>query len=292
MKVLILEGSAFPIEQQQRRSSLAEQFPQLSAPEIDDLAVIPADRLKVYSDLVLARERSTLRWAFPMSLAVIAALTPESPTSGEADWELVRGLNRFCPWRSASTREFARIFQAYVNEQRRDLIERWGGLCDLVDYERTELEVFYALDVPHGTWNKDVESSYRGLSVEGLMSERVFMPPYSALRNYQYDVLAVADFWRDRESLPSPLPDSSACLAACGRTPESLMPAWVRLSRAGHQALSHVRNEQPTPINEIASSYIEAASTSSDPGEDRIFADFYGELVRWLSCGVLLRTTS
>ena len=134
MRVLILDGSALPIEPRQRRARLAEQFPRLSASEVDDLAEVPPDRLAVYTDLVFAGERAALRWAFPISFAVIAALTPTSPTCGGDDWELMRDLHRFRPWRSASSRELAQLFQAYLIEKRAGLIERWSGLAELVDY--------------------------------------------------------------------------------------------------------------------------------------------------------------
>ncbi len=291
MRVLILDGPSLPSASQTRRAQLAERFPRLNPTEINDLAALPPERLAVYSDLVFAGERATLRWVYPMTFAVIHLDERPEPEGGVTDLELVRDLHRHRPWHSASTRELAQLFQSYLIEQRPDLAQGWGGLADLVDYERTDLEVFYALDTPHAPWNREEESRLRALSVEVLMNQRVFIPPYAAVRRFRCDVLAIADHWRDHQTLPSALPPAAMCLAVCGRSPESLMPAWVRLTTAGHAALSQCRGDRPLFINEIATAYVDASS-SSDLDEERTFADFYGELVHWFSAGVLLRSHS
>lgn len=283
MRVLILDGPTLPIELPERRADLARRFTRLSSSEIDDLAALPPERLQVYSDLVFAGERSTLRWIFPLTFAAIHAMEPAADDLG-----LARELHRHRPWQSASTRELAGHFQSYILEQRGDLTRKWGGLADLVDFERVDLEVFYAADVPHTPWNGAEESRFRGLSVEALMNQKVLMPPYAVLRAFKYDVLGVADHWRAHQTFPSPLPPPVASLVACGRSPENQMPAWVRLTTAGHHSLNGVGSKDPITINEIAGLFLEASATSSDLGQERLFADFYADLVRWLSAGILL----
>lgn len=284
IRVLIMDGPALPSDAAERRTVLADRFPQLNASEISDLAALPPNRLHVYSDLVAGGERSMLRWAFPMTFAAIQAIDASADPLN-----LVRDLHRHRTWHSASSRELARIFQAYLIENRRDLIEKWPGLADLAYYERTDLEVFYAADVPHAPWNSDEESRLRALSVEALLNQRVFRPPYAAVREFSFDVLTIVDQWRTNQSLPTPLPPSTRCLAASGRAPSNLMPAWVRLTPAGHSALSHVDPGVPTCINDLAVEYQAAAAVSAGFNEQRIFADFYADLTRWLSAGVLLR---
>ncbi|HKQ46573.1 MAG TPA: hypothetical protein VJZ71_00715 [Phycisphaerae bacterium] len=284
MRVLILDGPALPEAAAERRRSLAERFPRLSQMEIDDLATLPPDRLQVYSDLVFGGERSMLRWAFPMTFAAIQAIDPSTDLA-----RLVRDLHHHRTWHSASSRELARIFQAYLIEDRRDLIERWPGLADLADYERTDLEVFYAADVPYAPWNSDEESRLRALSVEALLNQRVFRPTYAAVREFSVDVLVIVDQWRASQSLPTPLPPPTKGSAACGRAPANLMPAWVRLTPAGLAALSAVNPDVPTCLNDLAGRYVESVAVSPSLSEERIFADFYADLTRWLSAGVLLR---
>lgn len=284
MRVLILDGPVLPIEPNKRRAGLSERFPRLDPREIDDLAALPPERLAVYSDLVYAGERGALRWAFPMTFAAIDRIDPSSD-----HLQIVRDLHRYRPWRSASTRELAGIFHSYLLECRRGWMENWPGLAALMDYERSDLEIFYALDVPSAPWNGEEELRLRSRSVEDLMMQRVYRPPHAVVKRFDCDILALADYWRAHLALPSSLPPIQTCHAASGRSPENFMPAWVRLSNAGHRALTHAALDQPTPINAIATAYLEAIASSSNVDEERLFGDFYHELVCWLSAGILLR---
>jgi hypothetical protein len=284
MRVLILDRPALPDVVVERRSSLSEQFPRLSPQEIEDLAALPPDRLRIYSELVVGGERSMLRWAFPMTFAAIQAMDPSTDLAS-----LIRDLHHHRTWHSASSRELARNFQLYLTEDRPDLIKKWSGLSDLADYECTDVNVFYAEDVPHTKWNSNEELRLRALSVEALLNQRVLLPPYAAVRKFSFDVLALADHWRANQSLPTPLPAAAPCLAACGRAPNNLMPAWVRLAPAGHSALSKVPADRPICNNDLAANYQEADVGSAGRSEEQLFADFYADLTHWLSVGVLLR---
>jgi hypothetical protein len=289
MRELILDGPLPSGELALRRETLAGRFPDLDRTEIDDLAAIPPDRIRVYTRLIFNGERATLRWAFPMSLAAIHRLLAITEDAGAADFELVRDLHRHRPWHSTSHRELAANFQDYTAHDRADLRARWSGLLDLVDYERTEVDIFYAADVPHAAC--EVER-LAALTVGELMAVPVVRPPYSALRSFGFDVPALAARWRRDQTLPDPLPPPVQTLAAAGRSPSALEPAWVCLSPAMHAALQRIESGGTARVNEVATAFLDAPPVGRSTDEAQVFARFFDELRRCFSGGVLLRATA
>jgi hypothetical protein len=290
VRTLLLDEAPPDGTTEQRRSALAKRFSQLSETEIADLAAIEPTRLTVYTDLIFAGQREQLRWVYPMSFEAmhrLAGANDTGTTGGQDDFDLMREMHRHRPWRSGSTRDLARRFQEFICETRRELMADWLGLAELLDYERTELEVFYAPDVAF----EDVSSlSLTDLSVEALMEIPIFVPPFAAMREYQYDVLAIASGWSNDEGLPSPLPKPQSCLTVCGRSPQSLMPEWVRLTPEVFAALESLPDSSPATINDLASAYIEATSADGR-SEQELFADLFTQLSAMFSAGVLLRPT-
>jgi hypothetical protein len=227
-----------------------------------------------------------------MSLAAIRRLLGVADDAGAAlatEFELVRDVHRRRPWHSASHRELAANFQTYVARDRPDLTTRWGGLVDLVDYERTDVDIFYAADVPHAPTNLD---QLAALTVGELMDLRVVRPPYAALRSFGFEVPALAVRWRRDQTLPDPLPSPQPTLAAAGRHPRTLQPSWIALTPPAHAALQQIPAGRTVRVNEAASAYLDRLPADTARDEQREFEQFFEQLCRWFSAGVLLRATA
>lgn len=291
MRELILDGPLPAGDISLRRASLARRFPDLDRAEIDDLAAIPPERIHVYTRLIFNGERATLRWAFPMSLAAIRRMlgvADDAAAVNAADFELVRDVHRRRPWHSASHRALAANFQTYVLRHRPDLTTQWGGLVDLVDYERTDVDIFYANDVPHVQC--DVER-LAAMTVGDLMDVLVIRPSYAALRKFNVDVPALAARWRREQTLPIPLPPPQPTLVAAGRDPQTLQPSWISLTPPAHAALQQVPAGMTVRLNAAASAYLDTLPADTRRDEQRAFQQFFEQLCRWFSAGVLLRAT-
>ncbi len=272
----------------QRNIALAKRFPELSSSEIADLAAIDPERVKVYTRLVFAGELSMLEWMFPMTLAAIQSCADQLSHDEKPcqPYDIVVDLHRKQPWHSSSSRELAANFQTYVREYRSDLAEVWAGFSDLIDFERCDVEVFYALDAA----SQPIEfEKLAALSVEQLMAMCVLKPSYIALREYQYDIVALSAHWREHEQWPIAFPPEAPCLVACGRSPESLMPSWVTLCEAEHATFSNIKSNETIDVNDIAQSYLSQVDTQGLP-EQQLFQQFFDSLLRWFKAGLLLQT--
>lgn len=295
VRQLILDNQRPPIDPAPRKTWLAERFPGLSPTELDDLAAVPPERLEVYTDLIFAGERATLQWVYPMTFAVLHRLRgQEEGDANLADFDLIRSLHEYRPWSSQSTRELAACFQDFLTECRPQWTNAWSGLPDLVDFERTDLEVFYAQDIAHQPITNEMLAQFTQMSVEELMQVKVMRPSFAVIREYTHDVIALAEHWHAEEGLPASLPTvsppSDSCRVACGRPVDTLLTRWIRLTPAGHAALSALVPNQPTSLNDVAATYLSAEQAASPCADDaQRFADFFRHFRDWLWGGLLLR---
>lgn len=271
---------------EQRRDQLRERFPALTDGEVDDLAAISPERIRVYTRLIFNGELSMLRWIFPISLAAVVWLSRaagDERKRREIEFGLVRDLHCRRPWHSSSSRMLARNFESYVNECRSDLTDAWVGLPEIVAYERIDVHVFYALDFGQPIMPGELDS----LSVEALMATQVVMPPYATLRRFGIDAITLAEHWRTNNRLPESFPSAEPTTAICAREPASLMPMWLRLVEPAEAALRTLEPGQTAAIEQLAAAYLAAARGFES--EQAAFADFYGQLSGWIQCGALVR---
>lgn len=280
----------------ERRAALAARFPALTDDEVRDLAAIPPARIGVYTDLVFAGERGTLQWIFPVTFAVIDRLRREAGDdrpARQAEFALVRALHAHRPWTSPSQRRLASDFQSFILEEQQNWCAAWPGLPDLVDYERSELEAFYAEDVEHEPVTEDGIAALDALSVEAVLALPVFRPAYAAVRAFSHDVLSLVAHFRENDALPATLPGTAAVYAACGRSDATHMTAWVRLAPAMFAAFAALpAGGGPCAINDLAGPFVEARSSEGKADERALFREFFTALLQCLRSGVLLRPTT
>jgi len=287
VRELILDQETTSDTFDHRRTEFAKRFPQLEQKEIDDLAAIAPERMQVYTELIYNGELSMLRWVYPITFAVLTRL---KQLEGEPSLErqyffgIVRELHRFRAWRSDSSRLLAGNFQDFMIESKPDLQQAWPGLLDIIDYEKTAVDVFYAPDVPH---REMTLSQLEAFSVGELLDLPVFMPGFVALRKFQYDVLPLGVQWRDEGKIPGHLPGRSDNQAVCGRDVETLMPRWLAVDKAAHHALRQLSSAESLTLNDVAGVYLEAQTWPEDQTEEIQFQRFFQALVEWISAGVI-----
>ncbi len=189
VRELILDKEATPGSLENRQAEFAERFPYLDKTELDDLAAIKPDSMRVYNELIYNGELSMLRWIYPITFAVMARL---KKISGDDQEErkyfngIVRELHQFRAWRSDSSRLLAVNFQYFMVETKPYLRQEWPGLLDIIEYEKTAVDVFYAIDVAR---RDTTLAQMSALSVGELMDLPVFIPAMVARRKFTYDVL-------------------------------------------------------------------------------------------------------
>lgn len=300
IRELIIHDVELPRDRDARRVELAQRFDDLSDAELDDLADLPPERIHVYTNLVFAGERQMLRWLFATSLPIIAQIIrgqraesgdAEPPDDSEILFDLVKEMNAKKRWGSASIRELGKVFADFVREDRPDLVAAWAGLPELIELERIEAAVYYALDADADALDP---SALAAGSVDELLAAPVLLPDYVEPRKCKVDVLAAHEHRQETGETIDPLPTGGPSFVACGRDPDSLMPVWVELSQAEFDALNVLKKSKrgDTParvrIDDLASAYLSAREPNPGDTEESVFLEFFECLTTWCVSGVLL----
>ncbi|HPF38794.1 MAG TPA: hypothetical protein P5081_06015 [Phycisphaerae bacterium] len=288
VRTLILDAEDGPSEATARRAWIAASFPGLSDAESEDLARVPAERFGVYTETIFAGERSMLNWAYPISMAIIGRLLFERDNSqpiGHHQYDLVRELHGFLPWRSHSIRDLADGFHRFVCEWRTDLLEPWPGLADLMVMEAADVSVFYAEDEPVSALQPE---SWAALDVESLLMRPVVVPTCVFLARVGFDAIAFRRDWVDNASGPMRWPVESQSFVACGRAPETLLTEWVSLDGPSYEALASLPRGEAMTINDGAAAWLAAQTEDAFADEASAFAAFCEQLATWARAGIIM----
>lgn len=328
MRQLIVDETELPSDAAERRRWMRAQFADLSASEVDRLLAMPPERVEVYRHTIFSGMRGQAEAYLPLATAMIerARRSIAPPKLGAADkgapdnecgdrvdepdplelFELMRDMHRRMPWRSHSSRELARNFQAYMQRDHQPLLEAWPMITDLLEYEATGLEVYFAADVDEALWQPLTREDFDALlalEVGELLETPVLCPAFVQVRNFAHDVAGMNSHWLEHESLPeddsalfaeaSPSASDGGFTLACGRHFLSLAAIWAELDDATEATLARLPRDKPFTLNDLANVYLEEhAGAGEDPGgadEAALFQAFFRFVVRWLECGVLLR---
>ncbi|RME39782.1 MAG: hypothetical protein D6788_04725 [Planctomycetota bacterium] len=293
IRVLVLDDPPLAEDPQAREAELARRFPNLTPQERADLAAVPPERLRVYTNLIFAGMREMVRWAYPLSLGVIVEVIRaegDDRPEGEIAFDLMRELHRFRPWRHPSTRELAAHFRDFIETHNPQWLRARPMLASLLDFEQVEVDVFYAEDAPGEPFRLDEITS---LSVEAFMGLEVMRPLYVVLREYPFDVPAWARDRRREEDLAVEEPPPDKGWFACGRDPDSLMPHWVRLENpAERAAIQSVGASGRDTVQRMAEAYLASRGVDAEADPQAAFVDFFERFARWAQAGVVLRPTA
>ncbi|MCA9256508.1 MAG: hypothetical protein KDA33_12760 [Phycisphaerales bacterium] len=288
VRTLILDAEDGPSGATARRDWIAARFPDLSPAESEDLANVPAERFGVYTETIFAGERSMLNWAFPISMAIIGRLLFEGDDSqpiGHHQYDLVRELHGHLPWRSQSVRDLAGGFRRFVCERRKDLLETWPGLADLMAMEAADVNVFYAEDEPVASLQPE---AWAALDVESLLMRPVVVPRYVVLAPVGFDAMAFRRDWVDDASAPMSWPAESQSFIACGRAPDTLLTEWVALDAPSYEALASLPRGESLSINDVAAAWLGAQPEGAFADEASAFAAFCERLAAWAHAGIVM----
>lgn len=255
----------------------------------DDALPIPAERLQVYRDLVVANYRSMLTFTFTATFRLIRAEFARGPAANgdRVREDVVRRFLAVSPARTHSTREIAARFVEFLPSEYPDLVERRPELPDLMAVERAELRAEYHSDDPgRGATAADVEA-IRARSVDEFLALEVLRAPSGSLLRLSHPVVALRAGLLDGEAPPSPPAGPEVALVS--RAPETLTAAVRALADPGATALERIAPGETLPLETLAERWL-ATSASSDGtplDETTAFAAFGDAVLAALADGFL-----
>jgi len=285
LRELIMDVREYPQSEVERFAWLSSRHPALSIEERQDLARIPPERLRLYTESIFASERSLLRRKFPLSFALLKQLSTAEGVPLDF-YELARDLHSFRPWASSSVPELARNFADFIRSKYSRYIEQEPLLGDALTLELTCMVVVRS---PNGAFSAHQSADLSGVSelkLETVLSAQCYIPEFAKLEQFGSDVISLFEDHRREETIaPPPTYRYKMVYGVCSRD-RSYRLHWCSVAPAMFGALSKMPRGEFFILAELAQEFL--GGTPNPHDEIAVAAQFLKGVLELHSKGALL----
>ena len=284
LRTFILDENNFPSTVSERIESYRSRFPGLSSDEVEDLAAIPPEKIKIYTTSIFSSQRKVLRNKFPMTFGYIERYYQNDLKQPFRATIFMRDQHKHRPWRSNYTVELVDNFCAYLSEDRQDLKLAIPWLEDVVAFEKSASRIHRASDDTYTIRQSLTASGLTNLTVGDFLSLDFFIPHFNHFARFKFDIPRVFhNFVRENRTIPKEMPLQRETFAAAGRN-RYLNARWTRLSESEFDYLSKIPKSERIPISDFADAFV----TWSDDDETVGFQKFFGLVARLNEIGGII----
>lgn len=141
MKTLIVGGIDLPDSATSREKVYRELFPELSSVEVQDLAAIPPQRLKIYTDSIFAAQSGILQRNFPCSVEMVKRMWPADLYGSFSPYRLAQEVHRCAPWRGIHSDSLGESLLAFLASTSFAPALGNSGVLDMATFELASLRI-------------------------------------------------------------------------------------------------------------------------------------------------------
>ncbi len=269
-----------------RTNLYRSKFTTLTAEEVEDLAKIPPERLRVYTQTVFAGERNNLKNHFPMTFALLQRALGEDFDS----FQMMRDLHAARPWKSYRTADLCLNFCQYLVEDRLDIKAQLPELPSVSELERLSLKISRGPN-PEAVSGALIDiAKIAELSVADLMEFSCVKAPCSQFLTVQHDVLSLREYFyeHDRELPDSPTMVSELYLAGARSRWGGVR--WCSVNFAIYESLAAFERGERFTVSTLAEVFLKEkrADEQSESDDSQLFLEFFKEFQTLVQSGVLL----
>lgn len=280
LRTLILDLRELPSEAEARRALYAHIFPELSAPEVDDLVKIDPQKLGIYSTSIFTGEGKLLEAKLPMTWEALRRCWETCFHERPTYQQMARRLHALHPWRSNRTEDLVEGALEFIGTN--IPLSDWRRL-EIVALANLERDRFYAARrIPNLPSICLPLEELTKLTVSELLAARCFIPSTTLLSEFDYAVLKARDAFRhNKEFLP--LIPMHTCVVTSRATDNSVhctevpAPVLALLQRVGANAY--------VSVEDLAITF--TATLGGDQNESQQFAQFFDFLLTLIEQGGL-----
>lgn len=268
LRSLILDGVEIPRDPHARRALYQKRFQPLTETELEDLVIIPPEKLQIYTNTVFSGHRSTLLMHFPVTYALLATRCGKTFDG----FRLVQELHAEQPWQGNATLTLARSFVDFLSSLNSRYRKAAPEAPDVAQMECLALEIARGFN-PSDTGMALLTPEEKGaLLVEELLGLPVLLPENLRYFHSCFDVLSFRSAYFERNGS---IPDRPATVKNCfyigGRDPSHFV-RWTEVSPPVYKLLTGHRPGDTILVDDIASAFLEGQASEST--EDELFQQF------------------
>jgi hypothetical protein len=279
---LVLDGVELPEAASERARLFRELFPDLSDPEVDDLAKVSPSRLGIYTTSVFSAEASILKNAFPLTLAAIESSWP--PEWGEYSGRaLAQRIHKVAPWRGIHSMSLGESLIAFVDQELAPRAPGCPWLREAVTLEQAMLEIRRAPNEPIAPQGEAELDRFSALKVSELLEQEAYVPVLVREVSLSWDLLKARRALLEGGVLLEPERRPQLVL---GARPKEYGVQFVALPREGCTILIENRGKRAV-LSLLAEAFL-ASSVEQGTSEEEVFRTFYASLRSLVAAGALV----
>jgi len=271
---LVLDGIDLPDTPAGRVALYKSRFAGLAPEEVEDLAKMEPERLKLYTTSVFSAEGGILKSAFPLSLAIIESKWSKSRGTFSPS-NVARQVHKAAPWRGIHSMSLGESFGVFVGQECAAILRSNPELGDAIRLEQATLEIRRAPNEEVPAQSPKVLEKLANLRVEALLERKVFIPNLIRSLKLSYDIIPVR-----RELI------ENGRLSECGKRdavvvggrPQEYGVLWLETTPHIAALLSD-RRGGCVPLSQLAEVFLEGGQHLTDEEAFRAFYALVQELI-------------
>lgn len=254
IRELILDTDSIPTNSALRQKEYSSRFPLLSSEEIEDLAKIPGEKIKIYTRTVFNGEAKTLRNHFSLTLGLLKQAWPKIFQNDFDQTQLVKMLHRCRPWKSNTTAALAENFRWFLLQAEPRLTQETPALADTSLIELRTIEVRRHADDQIEAANGLQIADLAPLTVAQTLALKCQVPNCARFETFEHDVItALNNFRKNPDNLPTIIKTK---VFACGSRNSDRLARWVVAPKEIYQFLAARERAKPFLFEELAEVFV------------------------------------
>ncbi len=276
MRILILDGWEIPSDIQARRELYREKFSPLSESELEDLAVLAPEKLRVYTNTIYSGERGTLEMHFPFVFALLKDRLREDFDG----FRMVQELHKFRPWHGNTTLALAESFVAFLGSPTLPAGENIYAKSapearDLALMECFDLQISRGLnpiDLGIPVFDRD---EIAALNVGTLLELTLLIPRNARWFTCEFDVLGFRTAFTSSDGVPPSKPTARRKMYVAGGRNRAHFVRWVEISPSVMNFFDSAKGSSELPMSDLVEAALENVDGESEEALFQSFMDTF-----------------
>lgn len=296
MREMILNDLDIPSDPTIRLESLKNRFSLLSTAELEDLADISPQQLKIYTKTIYAGEASSIGQHFPITVALLSSVWQNIYGRPFNAFEFAKLLHQKREWKGYLTEQLCRNVVTYLKEDAPEIQKEIPVIGDVSTFEFVALCLTRA---PNEQWMAQDSigiDEINTLTVDEMMERDFIIPENIALLHCQFDVISLSRFFYSHgRSLPEDSFQGGKFWIAGGRD-KKLNARFTYIDQPIFSYLQRFPRGKKLLISDFAEQFLESRSDENIPQaedglgdrERELFLHFSTLVIELLDVGVVV----
>lgn len=283
MRELLLDYEELPATVEARKETYREWFPELQTEEIEDLAKIPAEKIKIYTGTIFQGEASVVKNHFAATLEIVSRNWKDITGQNFDAYRFIRRMHKSRPWKDTTTNGLLENVQEHLREDIPQIGEKEPAIYDLSRFEYERLQIKRSPDETPGIRESLSRADLINFTVEELLSLIMIRSTTSKLESFSYDVVDAFHSFYKSGSLSEEIAEKT--VYAAGARDREQLARWYTCDSSLFSFLSSLAPGEACTVEQLAAFFLENLTEKT---QEEVFQQFILTLADLNDCGIII----